>query len=678
MGNDTTTAEDKVARDASALLRRPPRGPSLVRGDEARLWPRRDDPKAGMLDVLNRQGDPERERIREMAVAGALTAFPAARAPGAAVKLWRAARPVVKSAIGWAAARAAMAKATGADWKETGREALEGAVEGAAMRVLPGNRLTGARRALADAAKLSLADAAVSSAKGEGAASAAGDAAFTAGASLVMDALGAGIRRTPAPVRLALGALGVAAAVAGDSRDLRDAPGTWGHFIKWTRDPANDGRPYTDYVGGLSDAEAAAYADAHRDERAGDDGPGVGGFMRALHEAVIERASGTRRATGGGDAEEGYGRRFEGAKGLLATDDVPDSLFGIPVVHSRGGWTESDISFFRRHPEAAGFYDLGDGESVDDGSAEGAPRQADEPKDRGKYGLRPDGTPKGDGWLGPLTNAHGNVVTEYSMQSDAVKVDGQRIDFPMLVPGLKENEIRAVLAASAGLKPNKEVFASAQQKAVDFALYRLAKGRSVWAPEVASPEAVAFMEKNPTLFKHVMDFEKLALKPYDDTDGMAVNYGAHTDVDGFPVTKDTREASAFMARMSLARDLYVRRERLKASIPNWNRLSANAKHALLDVSMGADDVLGEKKSGGLLSDLMSTKDQKKLDEFVKNHYYSYRNPGKNTQGSLESRRVAGGKTFFGDTFSYVGKVWSPKMRKFAEDEGAKAKGAKAK
>lgn len=371
MGNDRMTADDKVARDASALLRRPAGGPSLTRGDGARLWPRRDEPKAGMLDVLNRQGDPEREEIREMAMAGALMAGPASRVPGAAGKLWQAAKPVVKSALGWAAARAAMAKATGADWGETGREALEGAVEGAAMRVLPGNRLAGAGRAVADAAKLSLADAAISAAKGEGASSVAGDAAFTAGASLVMDSIGAVARRTPAPVRLALGALGVAAAVTGDSRDLRDAPGTWGHFIEWTRDPANDGRPYTDYVGGLSDEEAVAYRDAHGSERVGDD-PGVGGFTRALHEAVLERASGTRRATGGGDADEGYGQRFEGARGLLATDDVPDSLFGIPVVHSRDGWTESDISFFRKHPEAAGFYDLGDGASVDDGSPEGA------------------------------------------------------------------------------------------------------------------------------------------------------------------------------------------------------------------------------------------------------------------------------------------------------------------
>ena len=43
---------------------------------------------------------------------------------------------------------------------------------------------------------------------------------------------------------------------------------------------------------------------------------------------------------------------------FLATDDVPDTLFGVPIVAS--GHTEEDLEFFREHPEAGGYYDMGE------------------------------------------------------------------------------------------------------------------------------------------------------------------------------------------------------------------------------------------------------------------------------------------------------------------------------
>lgn len=48
----------------------------------------------------------------------------------------------------------------------------------------------------------------------------------------------------------------------------------------------------------------------------------------------------------------------EAFSNFLATDDVPETLFGIPVVSQ--GYTEEDLEFFKRNPKAAGFYDLGD------------------------------------------------------------------------------------------------------------------------------------------------------------------------------------------------------------------------------------------------------------------------------------------------------------------------------
>lgn len=56
---------------------------------------------------------------------------------------------------------------------------------------------------------------------------------------------------------------------------------------------------------------------------------------------------------------------------FLATDKVPDSIFGIPVVQDESQYTEKDLEFFRQNPKAAGFYDLGD-EEVD----EDVPQQA--------------------------------------------------------------------------------------------------------------------------------------------------------------------------------------------------------------------------------------------------------------------------------------------------------------
>lgn len=51
-------------------------------------------------------------------------------------------------------------------------------------------------------------------------------------------------------------------------------------------------------------------------------------------------------------------RGGDGLANFLATDDVPPTLFGVPIVSD--GHTEYDLEFFRRNPEAGGFYDMGD------------------------------------------------------------------------------------------------------------------------------------------------------------------------------------------------------------------------------------------------------------------------------------------------------------------------------
>ena len=55
---------------------------------------------------------------------------------------------------------------------------------------------------------------------------------------------------------------------------------------------------------------------------------------------------------------------------FLATDKVPDTIFGIPIVSRREDYTEADIAFFKEHPEAGGYYDMG-GESAESRGAFG-------------------------------------------------------------------------------------------------------------------------------------------------------------------------------------------------------------------------------------------------------------------------------------------------------------------
>lgn len=378
--------------------------------------------------------------------------------------------------------------------------------------------------------------------------------------------------------------------------------------------------------------------------------------------------------------------RFSASKGLFAGDNVPETIFGIPIVSTPDAYTGEDLEFFRAHPEAGGYYDMGGEQNeINDGSEEGAPIQADmppstqdttssmqAPRPKTKWGYRPDGTTKGDGWLGVQKNTNGDFVTEYSMQSNAVKVDGKRIDFPLLVPTLTTDELGAVLAASAKGEYDKKLFASAEQKAVDFALDRLSAGLSVWAPTPASTEALDFEKRNSTLFKHVKEFEKLSLTPYADIGGAAIGYGAHIGQDGETVTLSSKAISKAMADLMLARDLYTRRQKLATIIPNWEFIPGNAKQALLDVSMGKDDILSGATSKALRDELQNTKNPKELLEIVKRHYYSYRNPDDpKTKAGLEARRIAGGKTFFGEDFSYENKVWDKKTHRFVDKPAVK-------
>lgn len=60
------------------------------------------------------------------------------------------------------------------------------------------------------------------------------------------------------------------------------------------------------------------------------------------------------------------GDNFGTFRNFLATDEVPESIFGFPVVQDESRYTKKDLEFFRKNPKAAGFYDLGDEEMDED------------------------------------------------------------------------------------------------------------------------------------------------------------------------------------------------------------------------------------------------------------------------------------------------------------------------
>lgn len=101
-------------------------------------------------------------------------------------------------------------------------------------------------------------------------------------------------------------------------------------------------------------------------------------------------------------------------------------------------------------------------------------------KDAG-FGNRPDGTPKGKGFLGTLQLKGGGVATEYSVGVELESKGGAETDIPTLVPTLTKSEIDLMIN---DIIPNqKSVPEEILQKAVDHANKRVREGKSVFAGE---------------------------------------------------------------------------------------------------------------------------------------------------------------------------------------------------
>lgn len=88
----------------------------------------------------------------------------------------------------------------------------------------------------------------------------------------------------------------------------------------------------------------------------------------------------------------------------------------------------------------------------------------------GEFGRRPDGTNKGEGWLGriPMKDGSNAVMTE---QTIGVNIGGKDVDIPLIVPTLSQSEIDEL---ASGGKPSDSMV----RKAVEHAKKRLAEGKS--------------------------------------------------------------------------------------------------------------------------------------------------------------------------------------------------------
>lgn len=217
-----------------------------------------------------------------------------------------------------------------------------------------------------------------------------------------------------------------------------------------------------------------------------------------------------QQASKGGDSPHRNFRNF------LATDKVPESIFGYPVVQREEDYTPEDVEFFRANPKAAGFYDLGDEADaagfydLEDGNGADAAEKGGETQPvLAFYGKRPDGTWKGTGWLGELKLPGGGVAGEYSV---GVGIDGKETLIPTLTPNLSKDEIR--LMVNDIIPGGKKVPDAILSKAVAHARARLAEGRSPFKNDGMDPRRGFAMS-----FEQPLDLRGGFVYPKKDADG---------------------------------------------------------------------------------------------------------------------------------------------------------------
>lgn len=103
----------------------------------------------------------------------------------------------------------------------------------------------------------------------------------------------------------------------------------------------------------------------------------------------------------------------------------------------------------------------------------------DRPVQQSQWDRRPDGTQKGNGFLGALLRPDGGVMSEYSVaDSERLKdAHGNYLDYPTLVPTLTPHELKFLLTAREGDRIPDSIY----EKAEAHALQRVSRGLPVFA-----------------------------------------------------------------------------------------------------------------------------------------------------------------------------------------------------
>lgn len=123
----------------------------------------------------------------------------------------------------------------------------------------------------------------------------------------------------------------------------------------------------------------------------------------------------------------------------------------------------------------------------------------EEEEDLPAYGLRPDGTPKGRGWLGPIRLENGQVATELSV---GVSLNGKERLIPAIVPGLTNAEIE-YMKKGGDPRENKQIM----DKAIAHARRQLESGKSPFV--VAAAQTSAQQEDLPAWEKLLKKYKPI-------------------------------------------------------------------------------------------------------------------------------------------------------------------------
>lgn len=162
-----------------------------------------------------------------------------------------------------------------------------------------------------------------------------------------------------------------------------------------------------------------------------------------------------------------------------------------------------------------------------------------------EFGNRPDGSPKGKGFLGVLQRPDGGVMTEYSV---GVNIGGKEVDIPTLVPTLTKGEVQTLLS----IKDNEKIPDGIMKKAVAYAKQRTAQGKPVFAQEGEQTDLIDAAAGSAGQFDKVMDFIFKKEGGYNANDGngpvnFGINQAANPDIDVKNLTK------------AGAKDIYMKR-----------------------------------------------------------------------------------------------------------------------